>query len=60
MEKNYRSNLLALMISWVVWVPFTSMTRSYSQLFQKELGASPFIISLISFKMLFPFKLLKN
>jgi len=49
MEKNYRRNLLALMISWVVWVPFTSMTRSYSQLFQKELGASPFIISLISF-----------
>jgi len=47
-KRRIRRNLLALIISWVVWSPFNSMTRYYSQLFQKELGATPMIIALIS------------
>lgn len=48
MKRKLRRNLLALIISWIVWSPFNSMTRSYSQLFQKELGATPMIITVIS------------
>lgn len=48
MREKFKKNLLALMVSWFIWSPFVSMTRSYSQLFQKELGATPLIITVIS------------
>ena len=41
------SNIIGLMLSLVVWVPFTSATQIYWQVFLYAIGATPFAISLI-------------
>ena len=43
-----RRNLLVVVAGWALWGPVMSMAAPYSQLYAGELGASPFIISVIS------------
>ncbi len=40
-------NIKVLLAGWVIWTPVQEMSMPYSQLYKKELGASPFIISLM-------------
>jgi len=48
-QSIYKYNIAALVISWVIWSPLSSMYRPYYQVYAKELGATPFILSLIAF-----------
>lgn len=41
-------NIKVLVAGWVIWTPVQAMSMPYSQLYKKELGASPFIISIMS------------
>ncbi|MCD6485094.1 MAG: MFS transporter [Candidatus Odinarchaeota archaeon] len=47
--KNYKRNVMALLLSWVIWLPLQAATNPYFQLYAKALGATPIILSIISF-----------
>lgn len=49
LRKIYKWNVVGLILSWVVWSPFQSMAQPYFQLYAKELGATPIILSILSF-----------
>ncbi|MCD6491409.1 MAG: MFS transporter, partial [Candidatus Korarchaeota archaeon] len=48
-ERIYWRNVIAMIISWTVWIPFQSACWIYFQAFLKELHITPFQIALISF-----------
>ena len=48
-QRIYKYNVAALVMSWLIWSPLSSMYRPYYQVYAKELGATPFILSLIAF-----------
>ena len=47
-EKIIWSNVIGLTLSWIVWNPFQNAIWTYWQVFLYALGATPFIIALIS------------
>ncbi|MEX0568453.1 MAG: MFS transporter [Candidatus Njordarchaeota archaeon] len=47
-EKIIYANIVGLTLSWIIWNPFQSASMTYWQVFLYALGATPFIISLIS------------
>ncbi|MGQ4834740.1 MAG: MFS transporter [Candidatus Asgardarchaeia archaeon] len=48
-RRIYKWNVLGLVLSWILWTPFQSIGHSYFQIYAKALGATPFILSIISF-----------
>ncbi len=47
-EKIIWANVIGLTLSWIIWNPFQNAVWTYWQVFLYALGATPFIISLIS------------
>ena len=47
-ERIIWSNIIGLTLSWLIWEPFQSAIWTYWQIFLYALGATPFIITLIS------------
>ena len=45
----YKRNVVALLISWVLWLPLQAAANPYFQLYAKALGATPMILSIITF-----------